>query len=1587
MPKNKKALFEESLHKFLYVLTLTVATLFTFFYLLDYVEFLSPYKCMLAEKFCKKPITVGELIIEPTKELKVTSAKLSILQTEDNLIVYVNYTGDDNSNSECELYYRKKGTVEWNKASDMVLVSGEKTFTGMLFSLPENEYDIKVILKDPDDESVKELFGTASVQRPSYSIGNLRSYYVDSVRGSDSLDCMSPSTGTKSKPFKTISKAVSCVKPGETIYVYPGIYKESIKIINKGTSDNPNWISIIALSDLGDVVLDGSEELPKDKWIAVQQTQSTSPYGSMIVNPPSDSSQTYYAINVSFIPSNYLVVDQEKAYQHACYQKTCKDSFLDTNNPIMKIFNESSIGVSSWTYTQYPYFTTIYLRLSDRSHPSSHSIRVARYNTAFSIINSHYIMISGFTFKNLGISGVSIDSESTGASTNIIISSNNFSDVNAGVLKNSMGGRNIIVYENSFVENGQSNWPGEAVQRGSFTDTKAISIAADSHVNVFRNKISGYAVCISLPGRLISKGSRSVSEISIHSNQLKNCILESIKLDYSGKNILVWNNTISDSEIAFSLSPLYYGPVYIFRNYLINVTTGFRVGSPGYSLTSNNYYASDGKLFAYHNTVYAFRKNYLYSSLKGVYSCIGGMVANHIFKNNVFLASEAIIKNENCSISDSEFDYNLHYSSGYSSSFPIYIWYTGTDKFLLKDFISFQRATSYEINGLFVENALDVVFKKKLSQLKEIIPQDLEPALNSPVSDKGVWIKCFNDICSRWPAYNLPDIGAHETTSFPEELRPPEEKPGLDKPLYYYADNNIRPRMYMTDQEILFKYNELMRFSATDTPRRMINKILSASRYQCTNADFINSFRNRDGVALAIYLGPMTVAQKLKSLKVETITDCDINAKVEEMLDTIMSNQKLPTWSYLVTNANKNLTFNDLSAAENVLALSIYFDWNYNTLSNQQKSKIKKLLYLESKCLYNNLMGREPFSFDFDLVYGEQTFSRSTKFCGGKYYSKGYLNGHRIHGYAAVFSSAVALYGEEIPELNLDRKKLQEELDEWISQAYPNFTSYFLNLTPKDGGFYHYFGYGTQPFVSTSQVLILMKQLLNEDYLNSSWIQNQGDFYLYGLYPGEAFLVEWGDENHRTDNRMKTTLFLNSQLAHQPIYKQLSAWQIYRYDKIWPDDLGYKVEDFILMPLHGPISPQEADLPTFKVFKDLGIVVMRSDWTENAFFATFKAGYPIGETFAELLKDYSYAQLSDTRILGNLGLAYISAQYHHDSDEGHFYLFYKNRTLMIGDGYGSGFGGWKRSNFHSVPLFKTLSDESDLHQDGFIGQVSESARIPKYIGFDGINLTKLHNILNTVQEDGKRGARPKLVKTESTSSYDYAVADLTFAYPKEVGLNQGPTETSSRMNDLSKPRYIRHFIRIKDEAPLVLVVDDIKLSDNFPERTIHSRFMVRDENNITVVAENSSITFVYPVNSNMVLIRVNDSKVVENFFITAPSLNLTLQDLSVTPTILFNAKENVSIYDNGAPRNRDIPIFLRNVVTIKNKEPARNLLFSLAIYITEPNKKSISSMARSYDPDKRELKFRVFYSDGVTRELILNLNSFTLSSAALGRRG
>lgn len=372
----------------------------------------------------------------------------------------------------------------------------------------------------------------------------------------------------------------------------------------------------------------------------------------------------------------------------------------------------------------------------------------------------------------------------------------------------------------------------------------------------------------------------------------------------------------------------------------------------------------------------------------------------------------------------------------------------------------------------------------------------------------------------------------------------------------------------------------------------------------------------------------------------------------------------------------------DLSAGHQLYGIALAYDWLYADLDDETKKTVRESLLKRADYMYKAAVAKEI------------------------YWADSYLQNHlwvNITGLAAV---GFALYGEA------------DGIDGLINMPLEKYRTTF-SMLGDDGASFEgvpYWGYGVEYILKFAD---LSKGLLGEDLLGGSkWFRNTAYFRLYASLPKnswtkDADLMSYGD-GRRFD--WYGPDYLMRRLAGQ--YKDGHAQWL--ADAVDEAGVNHPVAQFlnVLWYDSSVAAKTPDDLPLFKVFDDLGVVYMRSDWSGNENLASFKCGPHVGR--------YVLEKFSEDPGSG-----------HVHPDEGAFQVFAYGDWLMVGSGYTK----------------KTTEYENTLVVNG-VGQEGEG-----HAWFRGDTLMK-----------EKRGA--KILRAETHDDLDFVIGDVTAAYGKEAGLRR-----------------------------------------------------------------------------------------------------------------------------------------------------------------------------------------------------------------------
>lgn len=137
--------------------------------------------------------------------------------------------GDSDHDATCTVRYRKYGTSIWKTALPLFRIdyawyyagwNAEKPanmFAGsILFLSPDTEYEIQLLLNDPDGGSMQKDLRIRTRPVPVLPSGGRTFYVMPGLMGGGD--------GSLSNPFRGISEAEKFVRPGDMIILLPGEY-------------------------------------------------------------------------------------------------------------------------------------------------------------------------------------------------------------------------------------------------------------------------------------------------------------------------------------------------------------------------------------------------------------------------------------------------------------------------------------------------------------------------------------------------------------------------------------------------------------------------------------------------------------------------------------------------------------------------------------------------------------------------------------------------------------------------------------------------------------------------------------------------------------------------------------------------------------------------------------------------------------------------------------------------------------------------------------------------------------------------------------------------------------------------------------------------------------------------------------------------------------------------------------------------------------------------------------------------------------------------------------------------------------------
>ena len=618
----------------------------------------------------------------------VTLTGIDTYGTFQNAGVVADISGDDNGNASAILEWQAPGETSFRPAHPLVRIDATHLVGSLFWLQPGQTYAVRVTVSDPDGVSGSATLTrnvTTRAEDPAFT--PLRTLYV-APNGSDNNAGTNPA-----QPLRTIQHAADIAEPGDLVSIASGIYREEVNVPTSGTSNAP-----IVFRGSSGAVLDGADPsiLAGVSWTA----QSNGVYA--------------YANGYG---TALVVTDQGRLFPYG--------SLAD--------LTALAAGAPGGFYSD---GATVYVKFSDGSAPSQHAMNVSRYDAGFYVDGQSNIRVQSFEIRYYG-------SDEFGRGVYLRFS--NQCEVSGSSLHENTaagvwikGGERNLIEDNDIGDSSIFHWPWALTHESSAQNTGVYMTDNNGQGNVIRRNVLHDTYDGMHPCGDSAPDTAFTSETDVYQNTIYRHSDDAIESDGYCANVRIWNNTIYDSLMAFSVAPAAPGPVWILRNTAYNLgnTPSYLVDGqiPSGIKINSDYPAPVGPLFVYHNTFLD-----TVADTDAITFFDPGFNTGLVSRNNVFVAPHNALRKINTI--PLSLDYDDMFSTG-----ALVNWY-GTNYATLADV---QSELGQEQHGISADPAL-----------ANPAAGDFTPLPGSALINQGLVIPGINEATPD----GRPDIGAVERLS------------------------------------------------------------------------------------------------------------------------------------------------------------------------------------------------------------------------------------------------------------------------------------------------------------------------------------------------------------------------------------------------------------------------------------------------------------------------------------------------------------------------------------------------------------------------------------------------------------------------------------------------------------------------------------------------------------------------------------------------------------------------------------------------------------------------------------------------------
>jgi hypothetical protein len=578
----------------------------------------------------------------------------------------VTVAGDASRQASAAIEIRKSTEPDYRLQHPAVRVDATH-FVGSVFGLAEGtSYDVRVTLSEPN--GARPIVKTASfVTRTAMSsVTRGRTFKVGPGRR-----------------FSTIQAAVdAATKPGDTVLVYPGTYREKVTVAHSGTRARP-----IVIRAQGDgAMLDGGRVTGPLTWT----NEGELGYSTMLADV------------------HGVVADQGRLFQY---------NYLYSNNGSDELASLSAGGPGGYHYED----GKLWVKFADGSSPALHELHIGGLiDNAFTLDGS-YVIVDGFEIAYYGMpvdGAIHINGDN-----DVVRRCNIHENSRTGVL---VKGGNGLIEENYIWDTSiwQFDWNSA---KGSTAENNTIEVAGPvGRGNVIRNNVlSGTFDCIGTHGEL-KHPEKVTTELDIHGNHLSFCSDDTYEIEGHQSNVRIFDNVGEFTHMGLSVTPAHVGPVFFIRNIVWNYGAalasqrdGWRASGIKVNFDENQI---SGQTFVYHNTFYTTEPG-----TRGIVLLLEpGRSHGLTLRNNIISSPEETW------FDGTPMPVDLDYDGLYNTSAIFASWF-GVD---YPDYASWQAATGQEAHAIAAFGVPEFV---------DAAAGNFGLPAGSPLRDKAVRIPGIND--------------------------------------------------------------------------------------------------------------------------------------------------------------------------------------------------------------------------------------------------------------------------------------------------------------------------------------------------------------------------------------------------------------------------------------------------------------------------------------------------------------------------------------------------------------------------------------------------------------------------------------------------------------------------------------------------------------------------------------------------------------------------------------------------------------------------------------------------------------------------